>query len=59
MNFEGISLIGFIAYLIITYIPMPAPMPQVFSVAVAVVCILYLILLVFGKAPLPQLPVFH
>ncbi len=66
MNFEGIliamllfALIGFIAYLIVTYIPMLPVMQQVFSVAVAVLCIFYLILLVFGKAPLPQLPGFH
>ncbi len=66
MNFEGIlvamlgfALIGFIAYLIITYIPMPDVMKQVFGVAVAVLCIMYLILFVFGRAPLPQFPRLH
>ena len=66
MNFEGIllamlcfALIGFVAYLIITYIPMPAIMQQVFGVAVAVLCIVYLIALLFGRASLPMLPAFR
>ena len=66
MSFEGIllamlffALVGFVAYLIITYIPMPAPMAQVFGVAVAVLCILYLIALVFGRVAPPALPAFR
>lgn len=38
-----LGLIGFIVYLITTYIPMPAPFPQVIIVVVVVVILLYLI----------------
>jgi hypothetical protein len=66
MNFEGIllamlffALVGFIAYLIITYVPMPEVMKQVFGVIVAILCIVYLIALLFGHATLPSFPGLH
>ncbi len=38
-----VFLVGFIVYLIVTYIPMPAPFPQVIIVIVCVLIVLYLI----------------
>lgn len=48
-----IALIGFVVYLIITYIPMPEIFKQVLMVAVAVLLILWIISLVAGAGPMP------
>lgn len=37
------ALVGFICYLIVTYIPMPAPFPQVIVVVIVILMILYLL----------------
>lgn len=52
----GLALVGFLAYLIITYIPMPAPIKNVILVVIVVCLILYL-LSAFGIAdfPVPRL----
>jgi predicted membrane channel-forming protein YqfA (hemolysin III family) len=47
-----LALIGFVVYLITTYIPMPAPFKTVIYVIVAVVLILYL-MSVFGISDIP------
>ncbi len=47
-----LAIIGFLTYLIATYIPMPAPFKQVIYVIVAIVLILY-VLRAFGIADLP------
>ena len=49
------ALLGFLVYLIVTYIPMPAPFPQVITVAIVVLVILYLLALLTGTAHLPRL----
>jgi hypothetical protein len=52
----ALALVGFIVYLIVTFIPMPDPFKKIIYVIVAVVLILY-IMRVFGIAdiPIPQL----
>ena len=47
-----LALVGFLVYLITTYIPMPQPFKLVIYVIVAVVLILYL-MRVFGIADIP------
>jgi hypothetical protein len=42
------ALIGFLVYLIITYIPMPEPFKQVIVVVCVILIILYLLSLVTG-----------
>jgi hypothetical protein len=52
----GLALIGFLVYLIVTYIPMPAPIKNLIMVIV-VVCVILWLLQVFGVYDLgPQLP---
>lgn len=46
-----LALIGFVVYLIITYIPMPEIFKQVLMVVVAVLLILWVISIVVGAAP--------
>ena len=62
MNPEGIlmvilmlALIGFIVYLIITYIPMPEIFKQVLMVVVAILLILWVMSLLVGSGSLPPL----
>jgi len=45
-----LALIGFLVYLIITYIPMPEPFKQVIIVAVVILLILWLVGIVSGHA---------
>ena len=47
-----LALVGFLVYLIVTYIPMPAPFKNVIIVIVVVLLVLYL-LRVLGVADLP------
>jgi hypothetical protein len=42
------ALVGFICYLIVTYIPMPAPFPQVIVVVIVILMVLYLLGLITG-----------
>ncbi len=51
----ALALIGFMVYLIVTYIPMPAIFQQVIMVAIAIVVILYLLGLLTGHAAWPEL----
>lgn len=46
-----IALVGFLVWLIITYIPMPEPFPKVIIVIVAVILILYVLRLFIGEVP--------
>lgn len=50
-----LALVGFLVYLVITYIPMPEPFKQAIVVAVVVLLILWLITLVAGGTHLPAL----
>jgi hypothetical protein len=53
----GLALVGFLVYLIVTYIPMPEPFKNVIVVIVIIVVILYLIS-AFGLLDIP-IPRFH
>ncbi len=50
--FLQLALIGFIVWLIVTYIPMPAPMPTVITVIAVIFMILY-VMRVLGIADIP------
>lgn len=50
-----VALLGFLGYLVVTYIPMPAPFQQVIVVAMVVLLVLWLLALVTGHASLPRL----
>lgn len=50
-----IALIGFLVYLVTTYIPMPAPFKQVIIVVVVILLVLYLLALLTGSAGLPRI----
>ncbi len=47
------ALLGFLIYLIVTYIPMPEPFKQVIVVAAVILLILYLLAGLTGRALLP------
>ena len=49
------ALLGFLCYLIVTYIPMPEPFKQVIIVVLVILIILYLLGMVTGHASLPHL----
>lgn len=62
MTFAGVvvtilafALLGFLVYLIVTYIPMPPPFAQVITVACVVLIVLYLLAILTGQAGLPVL----
>ena len=44
------ALVGFLVYLIITYIPMPEPFKQIIVVACVILIVLYLLFLLGGHA---------
>lgn len=49
----ALALVGFLVYLIITYIPMPEPFKQVIVVACVILIIVYILFLLVGHtAPL-------
>ena len=50
-----LALIGFVVYLIVTYIPMPEIFKQVLMVVVAVLLIFWVIGLLLGGGGLPTL----
>ena len=50
-----IALIGFAVHLITTYIPMPDPFKQLIIVTCVVLIVLYLIAVLAGHAPSPNL----
>lgn len=47
------ALCGYIVYVIVTYIPMPAPFSQALVVVCVVVLVLYLISILSGGSVLP------
>ncbi len=44
------ALLGFLVYLIITYIPMPEPFKQVIIVACVILIVLYLMYIIAGHS---------
>ncbi len=50
------ALVGFVVWLIVTYIPMPEPFAKVIIVACVVLLVLYLIAMLTGGAPALELP---
>ncbi len=50
----GLAVFAFIVWLVITYIPMPAPFQQVFIVIAAIFLILYLVRLFGFDLPVPH-----
>jgi hypothetical protein len=48
-----LAVIGFVVYLITTYIPMPAPFAQVIVVVVVIVCVLWVLSLLMGHSVVP------
>lgn len=48
------ALLGFLCYLIVTYIPMPEPFKQVIIVVLVILIILYLLGMVTGHVSLPH-----
>lgn len=48
------ALLGFLCYLIVTYIPMPEPFKQVIIVVLVILIVLYLLGMVTGHAALPR-----
>lgn len=49
------ALVGFLVYLIVTYIPMPEPFKQIIVVACVVLVILYLLMLLTGHVSSPTI----
>ncbi len=50
----GLALFGLLVYLVVTYIPMPAPFQQVIIVIAAIFLILYLVRLFGFDLPVPH-----
>ncbi len=50
----GLAVFAFIVWLVITYIPMPAPFPQVIIVLAVICLILYLVRLFGFDLPVPH-----
>lgn len=50
-----LAVVGFVVWLVITYIPMPEPMKKVIVVLVVIVLILYVLQAVTGDLALPRL----
>jgi len=55
--FLTLALIGFICYLILTYIPMPEPFKQILTVGMIIALIIWLIGTLTGSIPLPSLQI--
>ena len=53
-----LALIGFVVYLIVTYIPMPEIFKQVLMVVVAILLILWVMGLLVGGGALPPLRIW-
>ncbi len=49
------ALVGFVVWLIVTYIPMPEPFAKVIIVLCVVLLVLYIISVISGSASLPRL----
>ena len=47
-----LALVGFLCWLVVTYIPMPEPFPKVIVVIIVIVVILYALRLLVGDIPL-------
>lgn len=54
-----IALVGFVVWLITTYIPMPAIVKTIIYVIVAIVAVLYVLSLISGGAPFFAIPHYH
>lgn len=50
------ALVGFVVWLLVTYIPMPEPFGKVIIVACVVLLVVYLIALLAGGAPVLDVP---
>jgi len=55
--FLTLALIGFICYLILTYILMPEPFKQILTVGMIIALIIWLIGTLTGSIPLPSLQI--
>ena len=53
-----VSLVGFLAYLIVKHVPMLAPFKDVIGGVCAIVLVMWLLALLFGHAEWPKLPTF-
>lgn len=51
----ALALIGFVLWLVVTYVPMPEPFKRVILVVVVLVLLLYLLRIVLGGSALPLL----
>ncbi len=51
----GLAVVGFLVYLVITYIPMPDVFKKVIVVIVAILLILYVLRALGGDIPVPSL----
>lgn len=49
-----LAIVGFLVYLIVTYIPMPEPFKKVIIAIVVIVLIIYVIRLLGVDLPLPR-----
>jgi hypothetical protein len=49
-----LAVVGFLVWLLTTYVPMPDPIKQVIIVIVVIVMILYVLQLFVGDIPLPR-----
>lgn len=54
-----LAVIGWLVHLITTKIPMDDTFKQAIQVAVVVLVVVYVLLVITGRAPLPSLPAFH
>ena len=50
-----LAIFGLIAYLIITYIPMPEPVKTLIIVVVVLMCVIYLLQVIGFDLPVPRL----
>ena len=50
-----LALIGFMTYLVVTYIPMPDPFKQMIVVVCVVLLVLCVLAIVVGRVELPRL----
>ena len=49
-----LALLGLITWLVVTYIPMPAPMPTIIIAIMVILMILYVLSVVGFDLPLPR-----
>lgn len=49
------ALVGFCAYLVLTYVPMPAPIKQAGVVIIVILLVAFVIRMVLGGGPIIQI----